>query len=68
MDVLEAIRTRRSIKQFTDRANGREEIALLLEAVTLAPNHRMTQRWRFYVLGSRVRRDHGEVLGSRKAK
>jgi nitroreductase len=68
MDLPEAIRLRRSIKQFTDRAIGREEIAQLLEAVTLAPNHRLTQPWRFYVLGPRARRAYGEVLGTRKAK
>lgn len=68
MDVLEAIRTRRSIKRFTDRPIGREEIERLLEVAAQAPNHRMTQPWRFYVLGPEARRAYGAVLGSRKAK
>jgi nitroreductase len=68
VDVLEAIRTRRSVKHFTDRPVGREEIERLLELAVQAPNHRMTQPWRFYVLGPEARRAYGEVLGSRKAK
>jgi nitroreductase len=68
MDVSEAIRTRRSIKEFTDRPVPREEIERLLEAVVLAPNHRMTQPWRLYVLGPEARRAYGEALGARKAK
>lgn len=68
MDVLEAIATRRSIKEFTDRAVGRGEIERLLEAAVQAPNHRMTQPWRFYVLGPEARRAYGEALGARKAK
>jgi nitroreductase len=68
MDALEAIRTRRSIKQFTDRPVRREEIELLLDAVVRAPNHRMTQPWRFHVLGPEARRAYGEALGKRKAK
>jgi len=68
MDVLEAIRSRRSIKQFTDRPVSREEISRLLDLAVNAPNHRMTQPWRFYVLGPETRRAYGAVLGARKAK
>ncbi len=68
MDILDAIDTRRSIKAFTDRPITREEIERLLEAVVQAPNHRMTQPWRFRVLGPTARRAYGEALGARKAK
>jgi nitroreductase len=68
MDVLEAIRSRRSIKQFTDRPVSREEITRLLDVAINAPNHRMTQPWRFYVLGPETRGAYGAVLGARKAK
>ncbi len=40
----------------------------MLEAAVLAPNHRMTQPWRFYVLGPEARRAYGAVLGARKAQ
>ncbi|HVA57227.1 MAG TPA: nitroreductase [Gemmatimonadaceae bacterium] len=68
MDLFEAIAARRSIKQFADRPITRDEIARLLDAAVQAPNHRMTQPWRFYVLGPEGRRAYGEVLGARKAK
>jgi nitroreductase len=68
MDILEAIGTRRSVKHFADRPVGRDEIELLLDAFVQAPNHRMTEPWRFYVLGPAARRAWGEALGARKAK
>jgi nitroreductase len=68
MDVQHAIRMRRSIKRFTDRALSAAEIERLLEVAALAPNHKMTQPWRFYVLGPRARRAYGEALGARKAR
>ena len=68
MDLHEAIHGRRSIRQFTDRPVRREEIERLLEAAVQAPNHRLTQPWRFYVLGPEARRAYGAVLGARKAK
>jgi nitroreductase len=68
MDVASAIGARRSIKRFTDRPVSREEIEHLLEAAVQAPNHRMTQPWRFYVLGPETREAYGTILGLRKAK
>ena len=68
MSIFEAIRSRRSIKEFTGRPVSREEIERLLEAAVHAPNHRMTQPWRFYVLGPEARRAYGAALGARKAK
>lgn len=40
----------------------------MLEAAVLAPNHRMTEPWRFYVLGPDARRAYGLALGDRKAR
>ena len=68
MDVFEAIAERRSVKEFTARELEREEIESLLEAVVWAPNHRLTEPWRFYVLGPDARRAYGAALGARKAK
>jgi len=68
MNILDSINARRSIKTFTDRPVSREEITKLLDAVCQAPNHRMTEPWRFYVLGPEARRAYGEALGHRKAK
>jgi nitroreductase len=68
MRASEAIRERRSIKRFTGRPVSREEIETLLAAATLAPNHRLTQPWRFYVLGPEARHAYGLALGVRKAR
>lgn len=68
MKALHAIHTRRSIKRFTDRAVSKAEIEELLEAAVQAPNHRMTEPWRFHVVGAQGRRAFGTVLGLRKAK
>ncbi len=68
MSISEAIRQRRSIRRFTDRPISPDEIELLLTAATLAPNHRLTQPWRFYVLGPVARHAYGLALGERKAR
>lgn len=68
MTVQDAIRLRRSIKEFTPRPVTREEVEALLELAALAPNHRLTDPVRFHVLGPAARRGYGEILGSRKAK
>lgn len=68
MNVSDAIAQRRSIKKFQDRPVTREEIERLLDAAVLAPNHHLTQPWRFYVLGREARRRYGLALGDRKAR
>jgi nitroreductase len=68
MQVRDAIRARRSIKRFDARAVTRDEIEALLEAAALAPNHRLTQPWRFYVLGPEARHAYGLAVGERKAR
>ena len=68
MHISDAISTRRSIKRFTSRSVTREEIETLLAAACAAPNHRLTQPWRFYVLGPEARQAYGLVLGGRKAR
>jgi nitroreductase len=68
MHLNDAIQGRRSVKRFTDRPISREEIETVLAAATLAPNHRLTQPWRFYVLGPDARYAYGLALGARKAK
>ena len=68
MQPSDAIRRRRSIKRFTDRPVSRQEMETLLTAATLGPNHRLTQPWRFYVLGPEARHAYGLALGERKAR
>ena len=68
MPIPEIIEQRRSIKKFTDRAVSRAETETLLDAAILAPNHRLTRPWRFYVLGPESRYAYGLALGDRKAR
>ncbi len=68
MRVSDAIQQRRSIKRWTDRPVSRDEIEAVLAAAVLAPNHRLTLPWRFYVLGPEARHAYGLALGDRKAR
>jgi len=68
MRAIDAITNRRSVKRFSERPVSREEVETLLSAAALAPNHKLTQPWRFYVLGPEARYAYGLALGARKAK
>jgi nitroreductase len=51
METYDAIVTRRSVpKMRTDRTPAREQIERLLGAAVRAPNHHLSQPWRFLVL------------------
>ena len=52
MDVLEAIKQRRSIRQFTGQAIERELLEQILDAARWAPTASNQQRWRFVVVTS----------------
>jgi nitroreductase len=60
MDTLEAIRTRRTIGKSTGDV-PRETIAELIQTATWAPNHKLTQPWRFAVLTGSARERLGEL-------
>lgn len=68
MQALDAIRRRRSIKSFTESPVPQAQLESLLELAVLGPNFRMSQPWRFLVLGPEGRGAYGRALGSRKAK
>ena len=68
MPLTDLLQRRRSIKRFTDRPVTRDEIEKLLAAAVLVPNHRLTEPWRFYVLGPEARYGYGLALGERKAR
>ena len=68
MNPTELFSSRRSIREFTSREVTRAEIETLLEHAVTAPNHRLTQPWKFFVLGPEARRSYGLALGARKAK
>ena len=51
MDVDEAIRSRRTLKDYRDEPVPPETVRELLELAVLAPNHHLTEPWRFRVIG-----------------
>jgi len=51
VDVADAIRTRRTIKAYEPEAVAREVLEELFELARWAPNHDLTEPWRFRVLG-----------------
>ncbi len=57
--VLDAIRTRRNTRDFTNDPVSDSALELMIEAATWAPNHRNTQPWRFITLSKN---------GARRAK
>jgi len=50
MDVLQAIKQRRSIRQFTEQAIDRNLLEQILDAARWAPTAGNQQRWRFIVV------------------
>ena len=53
MQLEEAIRTRRTHKAYRPEPVARETLEELLELARWAPNHNLTNPWRFRVLGPR---------------
>ncbi|MGH7682816.1 MAG: nitroreductase family protein, partial [Vulcanimicrobiaceae bacterium] len=67
MRIDDVIRNRRSI----GRAIGavpREEIEELVELASWAPNHRLTQPWRFTVLAGEARERYGRFWAELRAQ
>lgn len=63
IELLNAIRSRRSIGKCTDEVPDASLIRQVLEAATWAPNHKQTEPWRFVVLSGDARKDLGEAMG-----
>ena len=53
MELIEAIRTRRSIRQFTDRPVPEAMIGQIIEAGMMAPSAGNQQPWHFLVISDR---------------
>lgn len=63
VDVIKAIRTRRSIGKVKDAMPEKEMIEQILESSRWAPNHYKTFPWRFAVLTGEGRNKLGEAYG-----
>ena len=67
VDLEEAIRTRRTHKAYGPEPVDRETLAELLELARWAPNHKLTNPWRFRVVGPETLRRLKEAAGEEAA-
>ncbi len=67
MDVETAIRSRRTHKQFGPEPIDSKTLSELLDLARFAPNHHLTQPWRFRVLGPETRRLIEDAAGEKEA-
>lgn len=62
MEVDQAIVSRASVKKFSDREVPKELIEKCLDLAVWAPNHRLTEPWRFRVITDRGRDAFADVV------
>ncbi len=67
MDVEAAIRSRRTHKQFGRAPVDDAVVRDLLDLARFAPNHKLTQPWRFRLLGPGTRDRLNEAVGVKEA-
>jgi len=62
--VMDALRNRRTCRSYTDEAVPRGVVEAMLDAARWAPNHRLTNPWRFFVVekGGPVRHKIAELV------
>lgn len=65
--VRRTIEGRRSIGKVLPDAVPRELVEAVLEAATWAPNHRLTEPWRFTVIAGSAREELGRLMGEQTA-
>lgn len=65
MDAIDAILSRRSVSKVEERFVDRATIERIIEAATRAPNHFLTQPWRFIVLTGDALDELGEAMAER---
>ncbi len=72
MKIEELLRSRRTINEFKPEKPPQELISKAIELACWAPNHRLTEPWRFYLLGSEtaqaVAELNAEMVTEKKGK
>jgi nitroreductase len=67
VDVEQAIRARRTHKQYGPRPVDEQTVRELVDLARSAPNHKLTNPWRFRLLGPETRRRIEELAGEKEA-
>lgn len=68
MDAITAIQRRTSVRRFRPEPVSRETIVQLLECAVRAPNHKLTQPWRFTILTGAARDRFAELRAGHRLK
>jgi nitroreductase len=63
-EVEAVIRSRRTVKRFAPEPVPRHLLVSLLDAAVWAPNHKLTEPWRFYLLDGESRTRVGEIAAT----
>ena len=66
MDAIDAIQRRISVRRFRPDPVSRETIQRLLDCAVRAPNHKLTEPWRFTVLTGEARARFAELRASHR--
>lgn len=67
MSIYDVILTRRTIYQFKEQPVKYELITHCLQAAVWAPNHGLTQPWRFWILGKQTQSKLAEIHAEKRA-
>jgi nitroreductase len=68
MDALDAIGRRTSVRTFTQEAVPRDVMARLLDAAVRAPNHKLTEPWRFVVVTGSAKERYAQIRRAHRAE
>jgi len=66
--LLDLLLTRRSVGKLRADPVPRELVEQMLQAAAMAPNHHLTEPWRFVVIGGDARREVGEAHAAAVAR
>jgi len=64
MTVIEALKKRRAIRNYTTQPVEKEKIEQILQAATFAPNDRMREPWHFYVIRGEAMERYEEMASA----
>jgi nitroreductase len=68
MDAIDAIQKRTSVRRYRPEAVPRETIELLLDCAVRAPNHKLTEPWRFAVLAGDAKARLADIRAGHRLK
>lgn len=68
MDIHEVLRSRRTVHNYEQREVPADIVERALEAARWAPNHKLTNPWRFYLVGAETKARIAEVAATLAAE